>query len=63
MKGELTQDCLDTLTERIKEKCPNLSDEAIELLTSGMVERVVKNKLTTEKDKKNRLYQMMKGGL
>ncbi len=40
----------------------NLSDEAIEILASGMVERVVKNRLTTEREKQERLFQMMKGG-
>lgn len=61
MKGELEQDCFDTLTERMKEKCPNLSDEAINLLASGMIQRIVRNRLSTEKEKKNILFEMMKG--
>lgn len=63
MKGEIVQDCTEELIERLKKNCPNLTQEAVEILASGMVERVVKNRLTTEREKQERLYGLMKGGL
>lgn len=62
MKGEIVQDCTDELIERLHRSCPNLTQEAIEVLASGMVEQVIKSKLMTEREKTNRLYRLMKGG-
>lgn len=63
MKGEIVQDCTEELIERLHRSCPNLTQKAVEVLASGMVGRVVNNRLTTEREKQERLYGLMKGGL
>lgn len=62
MKGEIVQDCTEELIERLHRSCPNLTQEAVEVLASGMVGRVVNNRLASDTEKQERLYQMMKGG-
>lgn len=61
MKREFLEDALDGLREQLEIRFPNLSVEAVYHVASGMIQRVIGNVLSTEKQKEDSLYRLMKG--
>ena len=61
MNRELVGDALDGLREQLEKRFPNLSIEAVDHVASSMIQRVIGNALSTEKQKEDSLYRLMKG--
>lgn len=51
------------LIDRLKLSCPNLSEDALQLLASGMIGRVIERKTSTMDQKNERLHEILKGEL
>ena len=61
MKREFMENAFDGIRERLEERFPNLSAEAVDHVASGMIQRIIGNELSTDKQKEDSLYRLMKG--
>ncbi len=58
---EAESDARESVRERWRNLVPELTDEALDYISSTMVERIVHSRLMNDKEKLKRLHELMKG--